>query len=73
MKISDFKSLDDLNGLTPKELKELLALHRVDYKGCVEKSDLLEKANILWIDANMTNKEEGSKYKFKKIFSKNKT
>lgn len=46
-----------MNNLTPKELKELLTLNRVNFKGCVEKGELVEKANILWIDANISKKE----------------
>lgn len=60
MKITDFKSLDELSILSSKELKELLLLNRVDYKGCVEKIELLEKVNILWIDANITTTDEGN-------------
>lgn len=57
-KLSDFQSPDDFNDLSVKQLKELLSLNRVDYKGCVEKAELLERASRLWIDSNIR-KEEG--------------
>lgn len=44
-----------------KELKELLALNRVDFKGCVEKAELVERANMLWIDSN-AHRGEGEFY-----------
>lgn len=47
-KLSEITSEEDLNKLTAKQLKVLLTLNRVDYKGCVEKTDLLERAAILW-------------------------
>lgn len=50
-KITDF-SLEDLNSLSVKQIKELLALYRVDYKGCVEKAELLERVQRLWNDSN---------------------
>lgn len=31
-----------------KQLKEILMLNRVDYKGCCEKQELLERVNRLW-------------------------
>ncbi|XP_063907640.1 E3 ubiquitin-protein ligase rififylin [Zophobas morio] len=49
-KLSDYASADDLGALSAKELKVLLAYNRVDYKGCVEKAELLEKAGRLWQD-----------------------
>lgn len=49
-KLSDFESADDLVTLSSKQLKELLTLNRVDYKGCVERSELLERATRLWCD-----------------------
>lgn len=49
-KLSDFGSAEDLTQLTSKQLKELLTLNRVDYKGCIERSELLERATRLWND-----------------------
>lgn len=47
-KLSEINSEADLNKLTAKQLKVLLSLNRMDYKGCVEKTELLEKAATLW-------------------------
>lgn len=33
-----------------KQLKEVLMLNRVDFKGCCEKSELLERVQRLWDD-----------------------
>lgn len=49
-KLSDFGSAEDLTMLSTKQLKELLTLNRVDYKGCIERSELLERATRLWND-----------------------
>ncbi|XP_017053882.1 uncharacterized protein LOC108096637 [Drosophila ficusphila] len=46
--LEDFEDLKDLEGLTVKQLKEVLMLHRVDYKGCCEKQELLDRVSRLW-------------------------
>ncbi|KAH8277854.1 hypothetical protein KR018_008701 [Drosophila ironensis] len=46
--LEDFEDLKDLEGLTVKQLKEVLMLHRVDYKGCCEKQELLDRVCRLW-------------------------
>lgn len=33
-----------------RQLKELLALNRIDYSGCVEKPELMAKVKRLWAD-----------------------
>ncbi|RZC37495.1 Fe hyd lg C, Ank 2 and/or zf-C3HC4 3 domain containing protein [Asbolus verrucosus] len=48
--LADYSSIEDLANLSAKELKILLTFNRVDYKGCVEKTELLEKAERLWHD-----------------------
>ncbi|KAL5286890.1 RFFL family protein [Megaselia abdita] len=45
---SDFKEFEELS---VKQLKEILMLNRVDYKGCCEKQELLERVNRLWKNA----------------------
>ncbi|KAJ8933934.1 hypothetical protein NQ314_013690 [Rhamnusium bicolor] len=50
--IEDFGSAEELHNLSSKDLKILLTLNRVDFKGCVEKSELLERAERLWEDNN---------------------
>lgn len=56
-KLSDFNTADDLTNLSSKQLKQLLTLNRVDFKGCVEKSELLERAKRLWNDNQQLTKE----------------
>ncbi|XP_016941213.3 uncharacterized protein [Drosophila suzukii] len=46
--LEDFEDLKDLESLTVKQLKEVLMLHRVDYKGCCEKQELLDRVSRLW-------------------------
>ncbi|KAH8402299.1 hypothetical protein KR009_011166 [Drosophila setifemur] len=46
--LQDFEDLKDLEVLTVKQLKEVLMLHRVDYKGCCEKQELLDRVCRLW-------------------------
>ncbi|XP_022907744.1 E3 ubiquitin-protein ligase RNF34 [Onthophagus taurus] len=60
-KLSDFESEIELNNLSVKELKELLQLNRVNYKGCVEKSDLLQLAVTLWKN-DKENKDDGDTF-----------
>lgn len=60
-KLSDFESADDLTNLTSKQLKQLLTLNRVDFKGCIEKTELLDKAKRLWTD-NYEQKKGDSMY-----------
>lgn len=46
--LDDFDAVDDLEALSVKQLKEILMLNRVDYKGCCEKQELLDRVQRLW-------------------------
>lgn len=46
--LSEIKTLDDLNELSARQIKELLAMNRVNFKGCVEKEELLKIVERLW-------------------------
>lgn len=46
--LSEIETLDDLNELSTKQVKELLAMNRVNFKGCVEKDELLKIVERLW-------------------------
>eukprot|EP00092_Neocalanus_flemingeri_P029932 GFUD01032498.1.p1 GENE.GFUD01032498.1~~GFUD01032498.1.p1 ORF type:complete len:562 (+),score=156.39 GFUD01032498.1:91-1776(+) len=46
--LSEIESLADLNELSTKQVKELLAMNRVNFKGCVEKDELLKIVERLW-------------------------
>jgi len=54
----DFQSENELHELSVRELKEILFLNRVDFKGCVEKTELLERVIRLWQDA-ISHKDDG--------------
>ncbi|XP_050300891.1 E3 ubiquitin-protein ligase RNF34 [Anthonomus grandis grandis] len=51
-RLDDFKSVEELSELSPKLLKILLRINRVEYRGCIEKGELLERAEALWLDNN---------------------
>ena len=48
VKLSDINALSELEYLSVKQLKNLLSVNRVDYKGCVERAELLDRASRLW-------------------------
>jgi len=56
--LSEIESLEDLRELSTKQVKELLAMNRVNFKGCVEKEELLKIVERLWRQ-EQRNKEEG--------------
>ncbi|KAG0729986.1 E3 ubiquitin-protein ligase RNF34 [Chionoecetes opilio] len=55
--LEDLKSEEEIRRLTVKQCKELLALHRVNYSGVREKSELLSKIKILWEDHRTSQQE----------------
>lgn len=56
--LRDYASIEELNELSGKELKIVLTYNRVDYKGCVEKGELLEKVERLWHDTQKHKTED---------------
>ncbi|KAH9643397.1 hypothetical protein HF086_016686 [Spodoptera exigua] len=46
--LDQFKQPSDLDVLSVKQLKELLVRNRVEYRGCLERKELLERAKTLW-------------------------
>merc|ERR1712147_277837 len=46
--LSEIESVEDLRELSTKQIKELLAMNRVNFKGCVEKDELLKILQRLW-------------------------
>ncbi|XP_035784380.1 uncharacterized protein LOC118462640 [Anopheles albimanus] len=50
IKLTDIKESADLDVLSVKQLKEILMLNRVDFKGCCEKAELRERVLRLWRD-----------------------
>ncbi|CAL7949727.1 unnamed protein product [Xylocopa violacea] len=48
VKLSDINALSELEYLSVKQLKNLLNTNRVNYKGCIERYELLNRASKLW-------------------------
>lgn len=46
--LSDIKAASDIESLTIKQIKEILACNFVDYKGCCEKKELVDKTKRLY-------------------------
>lgn len=46
--LEQFAQISDLDMLNVKQLKELLIRNRVEFRGCLERKDLLERAKTLW-------------------------
>lgn len=56
VQLSDIKEASELEYLSIKQLKNLLSTNRVDYKGCIERPDLLNKVTRLWQEYNQSRK-----------------
>ncbi|XP_055381792.1 myb-like protein X isoform X2 [Condylostylus longicornis] len=50
LNLNDFQTKEEIDELSVKQLKEILMLNRIDYKGCCEKHELLERVHRLWKD-----------------------
>lgn len=48
--LSDLSCVDDIEALSVRQLKEILARNFVDYKGCCEKWELMERVTRLYQD-----------------------
>jgi len=46
--LTEIQSASDLKELSAKQAKEILAMNRVNFKGCVEKEELLKIVERLW-------------------------
>lgn len=55
--LSDINSYADLEALSVKQLKELLMRNRTDFKGCIERTELIGKAYRLWNDYTISRKD----------------
>ncbi|NWX05068.1 RFFL ligase, partial [Caloenas nicobarica] len=51
--LSDLKSIGDINALSVRQLKEILARNFVNYKGCCEKWELLERVTRLYKEKDL--------------------
>ncbi|XP_032242336.2 E3 ubiquitin-protein ligase RNF34 [Nematostella vectensis] len=50
--IDDITDIEQVDNLSVKELKHILTANFVDFKGCVEKEELLSKVRLLWKSRN---------------------
>ncbi|CAE1274790.1 RNF34 [Acanthosepion pharaonis] len=57
MNLDTFENIEAVANLTVKELKEILSFHFVDYKGCVEKWELLDRVRRLWEEQKQQKKD----------------
>lgn len=48
--LSDLRAAEDIEDLSVRQLKEILARNFVDYKGCCEKWELMERVKRLFQD-----------------------
>lgn len=58
--LSDLQSEDDIEHLSVRRLKEILARNFVDYKGCCERWELQERVRRLYRDKTQLQQEEGT-------------
>ena len=56
--LDDISTETDIESLTVRQLKELLVNNFVNFKGCVEKPELVERVRRLWRDY-CRNKKKG--------------
>lgn len=48
--LTDISKAEDIEELSIRQLKEILRANFVDYKGCVERYELLDRVNRLYTD-----------------------
>ncbi|XP_046548995.1 E3 ubiquitin-protein ligase RNF34-like [Haliotis rubra] len=60
MRLDNISSVEEVDTLTVRQLKEVLANNFVDYKGCCEKSELTERVKRLWNEEQL-NKDKADK------------
>ena len=53
--LADITSCDDIDTLTVRQLKDLLVNNYVDYRGCCEKQELVQRVQELWTDHKKLN------------------
>ncbi|KAK2582647.1 hypothetical protein KPH14_004926 [Odynerus spinipes] len=52
VELSDISELSQLEHLSVKQLKKLLITNHVDFKGCIERCELLDRVTRLWKEHN---------------------
>ncbi|XP_037592030.1 E3 ubiquitin-protein ligase RNF34-like [Cebus imitator] len=59
--LSDLSSLDDVEGMSVRQLKEILARNFVNFSGCCEKWELVERVNRLYKENKENQKSHGER------------
>ncbi|KAF6082784.1 ring finger protein 34 [Phyllostomus discolor] len=59
--LSDLSSAEDVEGMSVRQLKEILARNFVNYSGCCEKWELVEKVNRLYKENEENQKSYGER------------
>ncbi|XP_027628001.1 E3 ubiquitin-protein ligase RNF34 isoform X2 [Tupaia chinensis] len=59
--LSDLSSLEDVEGMSVRQLKEILARNFVNYSGCCEKWELVEKVSRLYKENEENQKSYGER------------
>lgn len=57
--LDSFQEKSDISKLSAKELKALLDDNFVDYKGCVEKEELVDRVVMLWESTKLQQQQLG--------------
>ncbi len=70
--LSDLNSIDDIEGLNIRQIKEILAFNFVDYRDCFERPDLVERLKRLY-NSTSENKTNQSDSKSDVLVSKEST
>ncbi|CAB4056083.1 RNF34 [Lepeophtheirus salmonis] len=58
VQLSEIETEDDLLELSVKQMKEILALNRVMFKGVIEKEELLKIVRRLWLQDKRNNEDK---------------
>ena len=68
MYLSEIQTLQDVNELSVKQAKDILAMNRVNFKGVVEKDELLKHVARLWRQEKQAQDRKNFFYKYTVYF-----
>ena len=57
--MEDVSTVDEISSLSVTELKQILTANFINYKGCVEKTELTEKVTMLFNSIQENKKRQG--------------
>lgn len=60
--LSEIQNIDEVEDLSVKELKCILTANFVDFKGCCEKKELLERVRTLWKSKQYSKRNSKSQF-----------